>query len=619
MAPQEAGKPLPERTNESKKADKKEKAAQKPKQQAKMAASTDTKGITVKKEDDLAEWYQQMLSKGQFISYYDISGCYILEPASYAIWEEIKAWFDKQIKTLGVRNCYYPLFISKKNLEIEKEHIEGFAAEVAWVTQGGKSKLEEPIAVRPTSETAMYKDFHDKIQSHRDLPLKRNQWNNVVRWEFRNPMPFIRSREFLWQEGHTAHLTEEEAGTEVLQILDFYAGVFEYLLAVPVVKGRKTVNEQFPGAHYTTTIEGFIPSTGRGIQAATSHCLGQHFSKMYDITVEDPAPKKDGEAAKRLYVWQNSWGLTTRSIGVMMLIHGDDRGAVIPPRVAEVQAIIIPVGITAKTTEEGRNGLYATVEKIRATLMDAGVRAEMDLRDNYSPGWKFSDWELKGVPLRIEFGPKDAEKRVVSTARRDTNEKSTIPIDELASGVPKLLEQIQNEMFERAKKEYDAHRKVVTDWEEVVPVLNGKNVVLIPHCLDGDCADAVKDETAKKGQAANAEEDSKAPSMGAKGMSYSTSVPSTLTYGLMVNSALHSVRAARIEAGHEVHSSILRQGCAEVGAVWKKLLKCIEKKKAYGEKKSLLIVIPKSCCSTLVFVLRSLNSTQQYWTIFPQV
>lgn len=368
--------------------EKKEKKPQKPKlEKAQKAAPVDTKGITVKKADDLAEWYQQMLSKGQFISYYDISGCYILEPASYAIWEEIKAWFDAKIKTLGVRNCYYPVFISQDNLQKEKDHIEGFAAEVAWVTIGGKTKLEKPIAIRPTSETAMYKDYHDKIQSHRDLPLKRNQWNNVVRWEFKNPMPFIRSREFLWQEGHTAHLTEKEADTEVRQILDYYAGVYEELLATPVVKGRKTVNEQFPGAYYTTTIEGFIPSTGRGIQAATSHNLGQHFAKMYDITVEDPNP----DNKERLYVWQNSWGLTTRSIGVMMLVHGDDKGAVIPPRVAEIQAVIIPVGVTAKTAEEDKTKLYSTVDDIAATLKKAGVRAEKDTRDHYTAGWKFSD------------------------------------------------------------------------------------------------------------------------------------------------------------------------------------------------------------------------------------
>jgi prolyl-tRNA synthetase len=520
--PAEASTAVPDRSKKEKKEkkEKKDKPAQKPKEKKAAApvAQVDTKGITVKKADNLADWYQQMISKGEFISYYDISGCYILEPSSYAIWENIKAWFDTKIKTLGVRNCYYPVFISEANLNKEEAHIEGFAAEVAWVTHGGKTKLENRIAVRPTSETAMYKDYHDKIQSHRDLPLKRNQWNNVVRWEFKNPMPFLRTREFLWQEGHTAHLTEKEAGVEVLQILDFYTGVYEELLACPVVKGRKTVNEQFPGAYYTTTIEGFIPATGRGIQAATSHCLGQHFAKMYDITVEDPAPRKEGEVKERLHVWQNSWGLTTRSIGVMMLTHGDDKGAVIPPRVAEVQAVIIPVGITAKTSAEDKEKLLNEVDNIASTLAKVGVRAETDTREHYNAGWKFANWELKGIPLRIEFGPKDMANGVVMTARRDTNEKATIAISDLATGVPKLLETMQADMLARARKEYDEHRIVVKDWEQVVPIINKKNVVLIPHCEDGDCADAVKDETAKKGQTDGQAEDEKAPSMGAKAL-----------------------------------------------------------------------------------------------------
>jgi prolyl-tRNA synthetase len=442
-----------------------------------------------------------------------------LEPASYVIWENIKSWFDAKIKTLGVRNCYYPVFITQDNLQKEKDHIEGFAAEVAWVTMGGQQKLEKPIAIRPTSETAMYKDFHDKIQSYRDLPLKRNQWNNVVRWEFRNPMPFIRSREFLWQEGHTAHLYEEGAAEEVLQILDFYAGVFEELLAVPVVKGRKTVNEQFPGAYYTTTVEGFIPATGRGVQAATSHCLGQHFAKMYDIMVEDPNPKKDTEGAKeKLYVWQNSWGLTTRSIGIMMLIHGDDKGAVIPPRVAETQCILIPVGITAKVPEADKKAHYDKIHDMAATLNAAGIRVDVDIREHYNAGWKFNDYELRGVPLRIEFGPKDAAAGAVMTCRRDNGAKETVKIDGLAAGIKTILETMQKEMFARAKAEYESHRKQVTKWEEIVPILNAKNVVLIPHCLDGDCADAIKDETAALAKTDQAPEDKKAPSMGAKGM-----------------------------------------------------------------------------------------------------
>lgn len=517
-APAAAAVPTKEKKDKKDKKEKKDKPAQKPKEKKAAAAPVDTKGITVKKVDDLSAWYQQMIAKGEFISYYDISGCYILEPSSMHIWETIKSFFTTKIETLGVEPCYYPVFISKANLEKEKAHIEGFAAEVAWVTHGGKSKLEEPIAVRPTSETAMYKDFSDKIQSHRDLPLKRNQWNNVVRWEFKNPMPFLRTREFLWQEGHTAHLTEKEASTEVLQILDYYTAVYEELLACPVVKGRKTKNEQFPGAEYTTTIEGFIASTGRGIQAATSHCLGQHFARMYNITVEDPAPRKEGEVAEKLHVWQNSWGLTTRSIGVMMLTHGDDKGAVIPPRVARIQAIVIPVGITAKTTPEDKEKLLAEVYNIVSTLKKAGVRVDKDARDYYGAGWKFANWELKGVPLRIELGPKDLANGVVMTARRDTNDKATIPIADLATGIPDLLETIQGDMLARARKEYDEHRVVVRTWEEIVPVINKKNVVLIPHCEDGDCADAVKDETAKQGETDGQPEDEKAPSMGAKAL-----------------------------------------------------------------------------------------------------
>lgn len=289
-----------------------------------------------------------------------------------------------------------------------------------------------------------------------------------------------------------------------------------------MVKGRKTVNEQFPGAYYTTTIEGYIPSTGRGVQAATSHCLGQHFAKMYGITVENPTPIKEGESAdsyqKRLFVWQNSWGLTTRSIGVMMLIHGDDKGAVIPPRVSETQCVIIPVGVTAKTSEEDKTKLYDGVDEIHKRLLAAGVRAEKDTRDNYNAGWKFADYELKGIPLRIEYGPRDLASGNVLTVRRDTGEKVTIPITELESGIATALETMQKEMFERAKEQYDEHRVKVTDWETIIKVLNEKNVVLIPSCLGGDCCDAVKDETAAKGKADSAAEDAKQPSMGAKSL-----------------------------------------------------------------------------------------------------
>jgi prolyl-tRNA synthetase len=342
-----------------------------------------------------------------------------------------------------------------------------------------------------------------------------NQWNSVVRWEAKQTTPFLRAREFLWQEGHTAHLTEEQAAEEVLQILELYAGVYEQLLAVPVVRGRKTEAEKFAGGYYTTTVEGYIPSNGRGIQGATSHCLGQNFSKMFDITVENP--NKKGE---HIHVWQNSWGLSTRVIGVMVMIHGDDKGLVLPPRIAKIQSILIPVGLTAKMSAEEKEKHLKHLDEILAILKKAGVRAESDLRDGYTPAWKFNDWELKGVPLRIEFGPKDAAKDVVSYARRDTGEKGTIPIADLATAVPALLETIQQDMYNRAEAAYREHRKIITNWDDVVPALDSKNVVLIPHCLTEPCEKRIKELTVSDGDAGadTLPDGQKAPSMGMKSL-----------------------------------------------------------------------------------------------------
>jgi len=520
----EGGQP----TEKPKKQDKErrdQKSAAKPAKPAKPTQQQSSKkkmdeptliGITCSKAEDLSEWYQQVILKGEMLEFTDIPGCYIYQPASYRIWEFIQAFFNDRIRKMKVKNCYFPLFITEANLQREKDHIEGFAAEVAWVTHGGKNKLEKRLAVRPTSETAMYSFYAKKIRSHRDLPLKLNQWNNVVRWEFKHPMPFLRSREFLWQEGHTAHMTEEEAGKEVLEILDHYAAIYEDLLAVPVIKGRKTKEEQFPGAHYTTTLEGFIPSVGRGIQAATSHCLGQHFAKMFDITVEDPNQQiKDGQARDKLHVWQNSWGFTTRSIGVMVLIHGDDKGLITPPRVAEVQVVIIPVGVTAKMADADKQNLYDEVDKLRQTLEDVDVRVECDYREGYNVGYKFNDWEMKGVPLRLEFGPKDAAKGIVTTSRRDqSGSKGEIPVTDIATEVPKLLETIQKDMFQKASDEYAAHRKVVRGWADFVPTLNEKNLVLAPSCTTEECEKQIKKDSA--GNVEGQEVDEKAPSMGAK-------------------------------------------------------------------------------------------------------
>ncbi len=375
-------------------------------------------GITVDKHLDFPGWYQQILTKGEMLEYYDVSGCYIMRPGSYSIWEKIQTWFDFRIKKLGVQNAYFPMFVSERVLEREKEHIEGFAPEVAWVTRAGKTQLEEPIAIRPTSETVMYPYYAKWIRSHRDLPLKLNQWNSVVRWEFKHPQPFLRTREFLWQEGHTAHLTFEESNKEVLQILDLYAGIYEELLAVPVIKGKKTEKEKFAGGLFTTTVEGYIPTTGRGIQGATSHCLGQNFSKMFGISVENP----EGADKPKCFIWQNSWGLSTRVIGVMVMIHSDNKGLVIPPRVAQQQAVVIPCGLTAKTSPEQRKNILDGAKDIEQKLSEV-VRVTGDYRDNYSPGWKFSDWELKGVPLRIEFGPNDLKAGQITAVRRDNGVK----------------------------------------------------------------------------------------------------------------------------------------------------------------------------------------------------
>ncbi|WVO14142.1 proline-tRNA ligase [Cryptococcus depauperatus] len=466
--------------------------------------------IQYKKDEDFSGWYTDVLIKGQMLDYYDISGCYILRPWSYTIWQTIQNWFDDEIKKLGVQDCYFPMFVSRARLEKEKDHIEGFAPEVAWVTKAGQSELEEHIAIRPTSETVMYPYYAKWINSHRDLPLKLNQWNSVVRWEFKNPQPFLRTREFLWQEGHTAFLNKAEAEKEVLDILDLYRKVYEDLLAVPVIPGKKSDKERFAGGDYTTTVEGFIPTTGRGIQGATSHHLGQNFSKMFDITVESP-----NSSEGRLFAWQNSWGLSTRSLGVMVMVHGDDQGLVIPPRVALQQVVIVPVGLSKI---EGKNeSIYEACTKLERELVQGGIRAKADLRDGYTPGWKFNDWEMRGVPLRLELGPRDIASNSTLAVRRYDNTKTSFPLSDITNTVRVYLDGIQKAMLERAKATFDDRLKKVTEWDDVVPTLDGKNVLVLPWCEEESCEDEVKKRSASqanKGQA----EDSKAPSAGAKSL-----------------------------------------------------------------------------------------------------
>ncbi|OBA20300.1 prolyl-tRNA synthetase [Metschnikowia bicuspidata var. bicuspidata NRRL YB-4993] len=488
-------------------------AAKKDKEAAKLE---DAKliGITVDKEKDFSSWYSQVVVKGEMLDYYDVSGCYILRPNSYFVWEEIQDWFNQRIRRMGVKNSYFPMFVSSKVLEKEKDHVEGFAPEVAWVTRAGSSELDEHIAIRPTSETVMYPYYAKWIRSHRDLPLRLNQWNSVVRWEFKHPQPFLRTREFLWQEGHTAHLTKAGAEQEVAQILDLYKSIYEELLAVPVIKGVKSENEKFAGADFTTTVEGFIAATGRGIQGATSHHLGDNFSRMFNISVESP----EGADQPRVFAQQNSWGLSTRVIGVMVMTHSDNKGLVLPPRVAQTQVVVIPVGLTAKSSAEQREQVTSGAEKIEAALADAGVRVVGDYRDNYSPGWKFADSELKGVPLRVEFGPKDLAAGLVTAVRRDTNEKYAVKLDDLATRIPQILDTIQKGLLEAARAKFDQHRVTVEAWEDFVPTLNAKNVILAPWCGVPECEDEIKDASAKKDDGDDEEQDERAPSMGAKSL-----------------------------------------------------------------------------------------------------
>jgi len=484
-------------------------------------------GIEVPKDVDLSEWYTDCIVKSEMIEYYDVSGCYILRPQAFCIWDFIKDFFDAEIKKLGVENSYFPMFVPQKALEKEKDHIEDFAPEVAWVTKSGNSDLEEPIAIRPTSETVMYPSYAKWIQSHRDLPLKLNQWCNVVRWEFKQPQPFLRTREFLWQEGHTAFASKEEAKEEVMQILDLYRRVYEELLACPVMPGKKTEKEKFAGGDFTTTVEAWIPAAGRAIQGATSHHLGQNFAKMFEIYYQGPNDK-----AKDSIVYQNSWGLTTRTIGVMVMVHGDDKGVVAPPRVARHQVVLMATGIAGKTEEE-IEALKSSVDKFAAELKAAGVRCHVDHRYNYTNAWKYNYWELRGTPIRLEYGPRDMASKQVMLVRRDTGEKSACPQDSLAADIPKFLEKIQQDMFDKAKKQFDDALTLIDDWKDVVPNLNKKKVLLLPFCGGKECEGKIKEQSANAAVGDDGEIDPNAPSMGAKSLCIPFVQPRPLKAGEM--------------------------------------------------------------------------------------
>ncbi|KAL0819856.1 hypothetical protein ABMA28_007881 [Loxostege sticticalis] len=516
-------KPKEAKPKEAKKEAKPKEQSPKP---AKEESSTGVKKITrlgleASKDTDLPEWYSQVITKSEMIDYYDISGCYILRPWSYSIWDTIRTFLSSHFKKLGVKDGYFPIFVSKAALEREATHIADFAPEVAWVTHSGTSELAEHIAIRPTSETVMYPAYAKWIQSHRDLPYKLNQWNNVVRWEFKQPQPFLRTREFLWQEGHTAFRLQSEAAEEVLQILELYRRVYEELLAIPVIKGRKTEKEKFAGGYYTTTVEAYIPASGRAIQGATSHHLGQNFSKMFEIVYDDP------DTHEKAYVYQNSWGLTTRTIGVMILVHGDDRGLVLPPRVADIQVIVVPCGITASSTPEQRASLHASCAQLVEQYCAGGIRADVDSRDNYSPGWKFNHWELKGVPIRVELGPKDMERGEVVAVRRLTGEKITLKRDQSTADLQELLERTHDEMFAKATKDRDARLSLVTKWDDFTSALERKHILLAPFCGETPCEDNIKNDSARTEDDPTTEV--KGPAMGAKSLCIPFEQPRELT------------------------------------------------------------------------------------------
>lgn len=495
------GNDPPGAPQQSSKQKKKEKKAPAPK----VEAGVTRLGIEAKKFEDLPNWYSQVITKSEMIEYYDVSGCYILRPWSFFIWEVIQKWFDAGIKELGVENCYFPMFVSNSALEKEKTHIADFAPEVAWVTKSGDSELAEPIAIRPTSETVMYPSYASWVQSHRDLPIKLNQWCNVVRWEFKHPQPFLRTREFLWQEGHSAFATKEEAHQEVYDILDLYHGVYKELLAIPTVKGRKTEKEKFAGGDFTTTVEGYVSATGRGIQGATSHHLGQNFSKMFNIQFEDP----DSSSGEKLFAHQNSWGLSTRSIGVVVMVHGDDKGLVLPPRVAMYQAVIVPCGVSDANKEQ----LNTYCTELRKTLHKAGIRTHADLRENYNSGWKFNHWELKGVPLRIEIGPRDIKNNQVVVVRRDTGVKATLQNENLEEQLKTLLDTVHQDMYNRALVERDANMAVTTVWEDFCQLLDQRKIIQAPYCGAIECEEIIKKDSARTEAV-----DDKAPAMGAKSL-----------------------------------------------------------------------------------------------------
>ena len=432
--------------------------------------------------EDFSRWYTDIVRRAELADYSPVKGSMVIRPYGYAIWELMQSGLDKRFKETGHVNAYFPLFIPESLLRKEAAHVEGFAPQVAWVTRGGDEDLEERLIVRPTSEAIIGTMYAKWVQSWRDLPILINQWANVVRWEKVTRL-FLRTTEFLWQEGHTAHETSEEAEEEARKMLGVYKDFLETELAMPVLDGKKTESEKFAGALHTYSVEALM-GDGRALQAGTSHNLGQNFAKVFEIRFQ--ARDKSMQ-----YVWQTSWGMTTRLIGAVIMTHGDDSGLILPPRVAPTQVILVPI-----PRGDWKETVLPKAQEIAATLRDVGVRIEIDAREEYKPGWKFSEWEMRGVPLRLEIGPKDIEQSQVVLVRRDTREKIPTQMQGLSTQVTQLLETIQAALFKRAISFREDHTHRTDSKEEFVRLFEGRpGYVVAPWCGDKECEAKIKEET----------------------------------------------------------------------------------------------------------------------------
>ena len=432
--------------------------------------------------EDFSRWYLDVVRRAELADYTEVKGCMAIRPYGYAIWELIQQSLDRRLKATGHVNAYFPLFIPSSLLMKEKEHVEGFAPQVAWVTRGGDEELAEPLVVRPTSEVIIGTLYAKWIQSWRDLPMLINQWANVVRWE-KVTRPFLRTTEFLWQEGHTAHETEAEAQEETLKILAIYKEFAETELAMPVVDGRKSESEKFAGASKTYSIEALM-GDGRALQAGTSHNLGQNFAKAFEIQFQ-------GRDKVLQHAWTTSWGVSTRLIGGLIMTHGDDRGLILPPRVAPYQVVIVPI-----PRGNWQETVLPRAREIQTELAGQGLRVFLDDREAYTPGWKFSEWEMRGAPLRLEIGPKDIEKSQVLLARRDTREKLSVPFEGLAGRVAGLLDEIQKGLYQRALRFREEHTTRAATYDEFKSAMEGRpGFVIAGWCGSADCEAQIKAET----------------------------------------------------------------------------------------------------------------------------